>query len=48
MAVVVSRLADTGSQCGFVFVSVHHHRADVAAIEEVVVIIAHTPAGAVF
>ena len=48
MAVVVARLADTGGHRGFIFITIHHHRADVAAVEEIIIIIAHAPARAVF
>ena len=48
VAAVVARLADTGSQRGFVFVHVPNNRTDVAFVEEVVIVVGDAAADSVF
>ena len=48
LAFAVARLADTGGKGGFVFVHVPNDGADVAFVEEVVVVVADTSAETVF
>ena len=48
VAAVVARLADTGGQRGFVFVHVPNDRADVAFVEEVVIVVGDAAADSVF